>query len=293
MRDNTIICKNCKRRFKGRYCPQCGEKVYTSHDKSFAHLLEEYFHFISHFEGKFLTTIKTMFQRPGQLSKDYCFGIRKKYYPPLSLFLLLVILYLLFPILKGLNMVLEGHVTQKLYGAYALEQVERLQIQKGWTHEMVRDHFEMISEKVSKFLLFLIIPLLAVLAGSFFRKPKRVFYDHIIFSTEINSFFLLWGFLLMPVFFVIVNLLLSPLGLEKVLNNEIFLAILINIPFIFFLQKAIYRFYFTSWGNENKEVRPTKVKSWLIAIFFALTLLVFLLTVYKFLLFVVTLFFLH
>jgi uncharacterized membrane protein YidH (DUF202 family) len=293
MRDNTIICKNCKRRFKGRYCPQCGEKVYTSHDKSFAHLLEEYFHFISHFEGKFLTTIKTMFQRPGQLSKDYCVGIRKKYYPPLSLFLLLVILYLLFPMFKGLNMVLEEHMGQRLYGEFATEQIEALKMNKGWTQEITQEHFHKASERTSKFLLFLVIPFFASMTTLFFRKRKKVLYDHVIFSTEANSFFLLWGFIVLPVFFLFLYVILRFFGYGQIVNNEIIMGLLIIIPFILFLQKAICRFYFNMSAHENEEVRPTKVKSWLIAIFFALTLLVFLLTVYKFLLFVVTLFFLH
>ncbi|HZH00859.1 MAG TPA: DUF3667 domain-containing protein, partial [Flavisolibacter sp.] len=238
-------------------------------------------------------TIKTMFQRPGQLSKDYCSGIRKKYYPPLSLFLLLVILYLLFPMFKGLNMVLEEHMGQRLYGEFATEQIEALKMNKGWTQATTQEHFHKVSERTSKFLLFLVIPFFASMTTLFFRKRKKVLYDHVIFSTEANSFFLLWGFIVLPVFFLFLYVILRFFGYGQIVNNEIIMGQLIIIPFILFLQKAICRFYFTRSCHENEEVRPAKVKSWLIAIFFALTLLVFLLTAYKFLLFVVTLFFLR
>ena len=55
------------------------------------------------FEGTFFTTVKTVFSRPGKLSSDYCNGIRKNYFKPLPLFILLVVLYLVFPIFSGLN----------------------------------------------------------------------------------------------------------------------------------------------------------------------------------------------
>src|SRR4051812_49053712 len=100
MTDHT--CKNCGNRFNGKFCNQCGEKVYTDKDRSVLHFVEEGFHFLTHFDGNFITTLKAIFIRPGQLSQDYSIGIRKKYFKPLSLFLILVVLYLLFPMFRGL-----------------------------------------------------------------------------------------------------------------------------------------------------------------------------------------------
>ena len=105
MATSTIhTCKNCGNQFTGKYCNVCGEKVYTDHDKSIAHFLEDALHFITHLEGTLITTLKTILTKPGRLSYDYCHGIRKKYFKPLSFFMLLVILYLLFPFFTGLNM---------------------------------------------------------------------------------------------------------------------------------------------------------------------------------------------
>src|SRR5918993_3822483 len=103
MIEQGLSCKHCGNYFNGKYCNKCGEKVYTDHDKSIPHFFEEAFHFLTHFEGTFFTTIKTIFSRPGKLSSDYCNGIRKKYFKPLPLFMLLVVLYLVFPIFSGLN----------------------------------------------------------------------------------------------------------------------------------------------------------------------------------------------
>ena len=76
-------CKNCGNRFTGKYCNVCGEKVYTEKDKSIKYIIEEGFHFLTHFEGTFLKSLKAIITRPGTLSLDYCNGIRKKYFKPL------------------------------------------------------------------------------------------------------------------------------------------------------------------------------------------------------------------
>jgi hypothetical protein len=51
---DAIICKNCGNQFLGKYCNECGEKVYTEHDKTFSHFLGETFHFITHWDSKIL-----------------------------------------------------------------------------------------------------------------------------------------------------------------------------------------------------------------------------------------------
>src|SRR5687767_10494276 len=113
MHTNTlqpVACKNCGTSFTGKYCNECGEKRYTEHDRTVTHFVEEGVHFLTHFEGTFFTTLRYIFTRPGKLSADYCFGIRKSLFKPLSLFLLLCIIYLLFPVFEGLNMRLNYHV---------------------------------------------------------------------------------------------------------------------------------------------------------------------------------------
>ena len=92
MQPNPLICKNCGNSFTGKYCNQCGEKVYGEKDKSVFHFFEEGLHFITHFDGTFFNTLKKLFTQPGQLSVDYCNGKRKSYFKPLSLFLLLVVI---------------------------------------------------------------------------------------------------------------------------------------------------------------------------------------------------------
>jgi len=206
--NSSIICKNCGNHFNGNYCNVCGEKVYGLKDKSIWHLFEEAFHFLSHFEGKLLHTVRTMFSQPGRFSADYCDGIRKKYFRPSSLFLLIVVLYLLFPFARGLNLNIGDHV-HSWYGdkarQAALQYMARHRIDEA---ELVA-RYNASSEKVSKILLFLLIPVMAGFAALFTVRRKRAFFDHLIFSIETNGFFVLWGFLIVPLLLRLISLLVK------------------------------------------------------------------------------------
>src|SRR5688572_29163288 len=152
------ICKNCSAPVSENFCGRCGEKVYTTADKSFKHLFEEAFHFMTHFEGKFFTTLLTMLKRPGKVSLDFCDGIRKKYFKPLSFYLLLIIAYLLFPAFEGLNMQLRHYYSNAIYGTYAKERADEVKAKRGYTDEKLSEVFHQKGEKTSKFMLFTVLP---------------------------------------------------------------------------------------------------------------------------------------
>ncbi len=275
-------CKSCGNVFTGKFCNQCGEKVYTDHDKSLGHILEEGFHFITHFEGKFLVTLKTLFLQPGKLSDDYSFGIRKKYFKPLSFFLMLVVLYLIFPMFRGLNMDLQDHLHNGYYGDFGTEKIKAIMAAKSWNLEQVTDKYHAISAKVSKFLLFIIIPVMALFNWGVLRKKKRVLFDHFIFATETASFFLLWGFLLLPLLMWPIIKLFVAFEAGHLFHGEAITAILLLIPFYFFLTKAGRRFY-----------RFTKIGALAFSVAYGSVFTIFILTVYKFLLFLISIQFLR
>jgi hypothetical protein len=268
----TFTCKNCGNHFQGKFCNACGEKVYEKKDRSFLHIAEELFHFTSHFEGKFFTTLKTMFAHPGKLTLDYCGGIRKKYFSPLSFFMLLVILYLLFPFFKGLNMALSQHVHHSLYGKYALRKVIAVMQENKLDEAAVFEKFRLVSEKVSKFLLFIIIPVMGMVCAAFAAAKKKPLFDHFIFATETCSFFLLWGFLLLP----IPVHLLSLAGVN-VDSSQLITLIPNLLGSCIYVMLAARRFYHY----------PT-AKAILFSAAFHLVLAVFIQYLYKFILFLIS-----
>lgn len=198
MQTSTVHCKNCNHPFTGKYCPRCGEKVYTDHDRTVTHFVEEGIHFFTHFEGTFFTTIKYIFTRPGKLSEDYCYGKRKSLFKPMSLFFLLVVVYLLFPVFEGLNMRLYYHLNGSAYSTYAKAQALKVMQAHHWNDEQLAEAYHKTSTQVSKFLLLVLLPLTASFFWALTFKRRPYFFDQMVFATEINSFYLIWGFLLLP-----------------------------------------------------------------------------------------------
>ena len=274
MQPTTVICKACGHQFTGKYCNACGEKVYTEHDRKVAHFFEEGFHFVTHFEGKFFTTIKTLFTRPGKLSEDYCTGIRKSYFKPLSLFLLLVVIYLLFPVFEGLNMRLYYHTHHNLYGGYAMQKARDVMIHTGFTDEQLTKAFHAKSEKVSKFLLAVILPLTALSFWALTFKKRKYFFDQMVFATEVNSVYLIWGFMVLPLLLVLTE------WVFHLITGQYFQASDGPVGLVLYLVMALYvalaagRFY--------------KLKTWpsvLLGIGFYFIHFIVIQVVYKFLLF--------
>lgn len=270
----AITCKNCGNTFTGGYCNICGEKVYSPRDKKIWHLIEEATHFITHFEGTLFNTLSVLFTRPGKLSEDYCNGIRKKYFKPVSFFLLLVVLYLLFPVFEGLNQSLVDHMQNSFYGHFAKQKIENLQIQSGLTIEQISISFNKKAEKVSKFLLLILLPFSALFINALLFRKRRLFFDHFIFATEINIIFLLVGFLILPVFVLMFEWGVKNLFGAGISVSDLAIAITIYMVVSFYTAVAVRRFYKLRIG-----------RSIVVATVFMLLYFAFILFIYKFILF--------
>ncbi|MEO8173264.1 MAG: DUF3667 domain-containing protein [Sediminibacterium sp.] len=244
MDQDLITCKNCGNRFEGKFCNRCGEKVYQEKDKNVLVLIEETFHFITHVEGTFFTTLKSLFNRPGQISLDYCSGIRKKYFKPLSFFLLLVVIYLLFPLASGLNMPMRFHLSNPHYGAFATKKVTTfLTNHPGMSMETLAQNFALKSEKTSKVLLFLIIPLCAFILWVIGFKKRPYLYDQMVLSAEINSFFLMISFFVIPVIFIMLRGISLLFHFSFELNDDYIFTFTGQVITAIFVAAALRRFY--------------------------------------------------
>lgn len=236
-------CKNCNTDFEGKYCNNCGQKFYTDHDKSLKHFLEEIFHFLTHFEGSFFTSLSTIYTKPGKLTEDYTDGIRKKYYKPISLYLLLIVLYLIFPLAHGLNVALKYHRNNSFYGNYAEKQIEQKIAKLQTSDEEFTEHFEQKSAKVSKLLLLLFIPYSALLIYLLYFYKKPYLFDLTILATEINVFYLSFVFILFPG----ILLLLNKLTGTYLITDEVIFTLIPGIIFMLFCGLSFRRFFNRNW----------------------------------------------
>ena len=275
-------CKNCGQGFTGKYCNNCGEKVYKETDKKLLHFFSEGLHFITHFEGTLFTTVKTIFLAPGQLSLDYCNGKRKKYFKPLSFFLLLVVLYLIFPFFEGLNMQLKYHQTQPLYGKYAASKIQEISTATGWSNEVLADKFHTKGEKVSKFVLIIIVPLTALFFWAISFYKRKYLFDQMVFSAEVNAFYLLWGFFILPLLISLIFLVCRLLNIPHPVIGESIIGLLMYAVVSFYVARAAGKFYSFKWWQTTAFTS-----------LFCIAHIFIVYVVYKFILFVVVINQLH
>lgn len=89
-------CLNCGTLVHGRYCHVCGQENVEPRE-SFWHLVSHFFYDITHFDGKFFSTLRYLILKPGFLSQEYLRGRRMSYLNPVKMYVFTsAIFFLLF-----------------------------------------------------------------------------------------------------------------------------------------------------------------------------------------------------
>ena len=144
----TVKCLNCGHIFKGKYCPNCGQKA-TVQRLTAAVLLKEILHFFTHLESGFLFTTWKFLVSPGITSLNYVEGKRKKYQKPVSYFL----------IWTGLYILVHNSIINYFHYQMTSETVAQLDI-KEQSNILFRHHFTLFIIPVllaSALLLYLLL----------------------------------------------------------------------------------------------------------------------------------------
>jgi hypothetical protein len=78
-------CLNCNATINGRYCSICGQENLEPQE-SVWHLIVHFFNDITHFDGKFFSSVKYVVTKPGFLSSEYVAGRRMSYLNPVRFY---------------------------------------------------------------------------------------------------------------------------------------------------------------------------------------------------------------
>lgn len=88
-------CLNCGAVVYGRYCHMCGQENIEPKE-SFWHLVTHFVYDITHFDGKFFSTVKYLLLKPGFLSGEYIAGRRTRYLNPIRMYVFVSAFFFLF-----------------------------------------------------------------------------------------------------------------------------------------------------------------------------------------------------
>src|SRR6266540_1088551 len=92
-------CLNCGTEVTDRFCSHCGQENLEPKE-SIGHLINHFFSDVTHYDSKFLITIKYLLFKPGFLSNQYFAGKRTKYLNPVRMYIFISFLFFLVLFLK-------------------------------------------------------------------------------------------------------------------------------------------------------------------------------------------------
>lgn len=79
------VCLNCNAALSGRFCHQCGQENIEPRETVWG-LITHFFNDITHFDGKFFTSLKYLIRKPGFLPAEFRRGRRASYLNPIRMY---------------------------------------------------------------------------------------------------------------------------------------------------------------------------------------------------------------
>lgn len=188
------ICPSCGQRSTGRFCSACGEEKSRTGNYSLLGHLGEALKVVTNFESNIFRSFAALIIKPGFLTSEYFAGRRKPYLKPLQLFLFCNIAFFLvqsYTEFRTLSTPLSVHTRLLPYSAYARAKVDKAVLEKRTTLREYEARFDAIIENHAKTLVFLMIPMFALLMQALYWRAGRYFVEHLVFATHFYSFYLL------------------------------------------------------------------------------------------------------
>ncbi len=115
-------CLNCGATVTDRFCSHCGQENIETKETT-GYLLRHFFEDITHYDSKFLTTLKDLLFKPGYLTKEYFAGRRAAYLNPIRMYIFISAVFFLVLFIRNKN---EEVAKNEVYHTYSTNSVRQL-----------------------------------------------------------------------------------------------------------------------------------------------------------------------
>jgi len=221
MTSTSTHCKNCGALLTGNFCQNCGQTA-DIHRITFKHFLHDFFHAITHADRGFLFLIKELVHRPGYVAKEYLEGKRKKYFNPLTFYVICSAIWAM--------VVSNSHYFESMASGSPRRASGEIPEWAKWLGYYFSQSMPIIIKHGKLISLIITAPLLAFLTWLFFRKQKNNYAEHLL----IHTFFAGQALLAMVLIFIPLFLIF---GYAKMNNNAY------QVVFMIYLMLAYHQFF--------------------------------------------------
>lgn len=188
-------CLNCGQPVATRFCAHCGQEN-TNYHVSLGRLLGDLVEELFQLESRLWRTLWMLLRRPGLLTVEYNAGRRVRYTTPLRLYLLASLVFFFVGGVRAprnesdvkISVGDRAEIGKELQGKTGLrrrllERVDAVARDPRGAGQRVK---ATLTEWVPR-IVALMVPLFALLTMSFFRRPARLYVEHLVFALHAHS----------------------------------------------------------------------------------------------------------
>lgn len=244
----TFVCPSCGAEAMDHFCGNCGEKEISRSDYSLRHYLKEFTTVLTLLDSKVFRSLWLLISKPGFLSSEYFRGSRVHYVKPLQLFVFLNVVYYFSLTLFVATTFTTPLATQlhmnNYYSAHASRQVDQKMQRDQISYEALEAKYDEKTSVLSKTLMFLLIPIFALLFYLLFFKKRQYLVEHVVVATHFWSFNLILLGVILPIVTVTLMRLLKMFNVSAAdVVNDNTSSIAIQICIAVYLFAMLRRFY--------------------------------------------------
>ncbi|MCU1245521.1 MAG: hypothetical protein JWN02_1431 [Acidobacteria bacterium] len=247
-----LACPNCGLGPVAAYCAACGQRRITEHDLTFAGFMRDTVHEFTSLDGRLWATLATLLLHPGLLAREYFAGRGSRYMKPLSLFVLLNLVFFIIQPHTGLMAYsynnytsYDGDVAAKRQDAANAVRIDQAMSREArrvarklppqapvvGSPEVFRAHFDDTLQDLKKSMLLVSIPVFALTMLLLYATTGRRYAEHLVFSVHVYAFFLVFaGVVVTPLFMGVLSALraigVSEANLEYLSTEAALIAVL-------------------------------------------------------------------
>lgn len=97
-------CANCGTPLSAQFCPECGQSR-DALQRPIYDLAKDTLDGLFDWDGRFLTTLRQLYTRPGRVARDYADGCRARFTPPVRLYVLVSLVFFSVMALSGVRLI--------------------------------------------------------------------------------------------------------------------------------------------------------------------------------------------
>lgn len=183
------ICINCQSQSHKDfvYCPKCSQKMQL-HRLTFHDILHEGIHYFTHADKGLFQLIRDLAVKRGRVAREFIEGKRKKYFPPMTFFFLVIAINLF------VSTKTDDHTNFDIAKAYPhvttiSDPVEKARWVEIYTRRERGVHF--INTNINT-IAMVSLPIIAFVFWLFYRRSRYNYVEHLVAGMYMFGFYTLF-----------------------------------------------------------------------------------------------------